>query len=256
MFLPAMLRNLITAALVFGALAMPAMARGPLPAGFVYLRDIDASIAQDMRYASDDNFTGRPLPGYGAGECVLRRDVAQALARVQADLEHSGLALKVYDCYRPQRAVAAMAAWTKNSRDLSTRRFYPAVPKARLFQGFIAAHSAHSAGIAVDLTLIERGAPAAARLRPRRALRRTAPRRPPNARPTIRSTWAPASTASMPGASPTPRAITAEQKRRRGVLLAAMRARGFRNYFREWWHFSYGARPLSGYDFPIEPRVP
>ena len=57
-----------------------------LPPGFVYLRDVDSSIAQDMRYATADNFTGRPLPGYGAAECVLRREAAEALKRVQADL--------------------------------------------------------------------------------------------------------------------------------------------------------------------------
>ncbi len=63
------------------------------------------SIAQDMRYAAYDNFVGHPLPGYEAAECVLRRDVAMALAKVQADLAGGGFSLKVYDCYRPTRAV-------------------------------------------------------------------------------------------------------------------------------------------------------
>src|SRR5664280_2784374 len=63
--------------LVLLALTGPAAAAERLPAGFVYLRDVDASIAQDMRYAGFDNFTGRPLPGYNAPECVLRRAVAQ-----------------------------------------------------------------------------------------------------------------------------------------------------------------------------------
>ena len=64
-------------------LAAPAAARD-LPGGLVYLRDIDPSIAQDMRYASRDNFVGQPLPGYDAPECVLRRDAALALRQVQA----------------------------------------------------------------------------------------------------------------------------------------------------------------------------
>ena len=67
-------------------LGTPAHARDMLPPGFVYLRDVDNTIAQDMRYATADNFTGRPLPGYNAAECVLRRQVAVALKRVQADL--------------------------------------------------------------------------------------------------------------------------------------------------------------------------
>ena len=57
-------------------LTAPAHARSTLPPGFVYLRDIDPSVAQDIRYSTADNFTGRPLPGYSAAECVLRREAA------------------------------------------------------------------------------------------------------------------------------------------------------------------------------------
>jgi hypothetical protein len=98
-------------------------------AGFVYLRDIAPAIAQDMRYAGYDNFTGHPLPGYSAPECVLRREVAAALASVEADLAPRGLGLKVYDCYtarparslplRPGRGIHAtsrLAAFTRRMR--------------------------------------------------------------------------------------------------------------------------------------------
>src|SRR4030095_10596232 len=78
---------------------------------FVYLRDLDPTILQDMRYAGRDNFTGKPVPGYDAPECVLLRPAVEALAAVQADLRAKGLALKVYDCYRPARAVAAFVEW-------------------------------------------------------------------------------------------------------------------------------------------------
>ncbi len=121
-------RTLAFLAVVFAA--APVFAR-ELPPGFVYLRDIDPSIAQDMRYAGSDNFTGHPLPGYGAPECVLRRDVAQALARVQADLAKQALGLKVYDCYRPTRAVRAFARWARQSDDGTTKRFYPKMEKRR-----------------------------------------------------------------------------------------------------------------------------
>src|SRR5665811_452923 len=115
------------------ALTGPAAAAERLPAGFVYLRDVDPSIAQDMRYAGSDNFTGHPLPGYGAGECVLRRDVAQALAQVQADLVRENLSLKVYDFYRPTRAVRAFMRWVQGADDGATKRFYPALEKRDLF---------------------------------------------------------------------------------------------------------------------------
>src|SRR6185503_21318124 len=85
----------------------------PLPAPLVYLRDVDATILQDMRYATADNFTGRRVTGYDAPECVLLNGVAQALARVQKDLASSGLSLMLYDCYRPERAVRAFVAWVR-----------------------------------------------------------------------------------------------------------------------------------------------
>src|SRR5689334_25107148 len=79
-------------------LAFPraAAGQGAMPPGFVYLRDIDGSIAQDIRYAGYDNFVGRPLPGYDAPECIVQRDVALALKRAQASLAASGLSLNVY----------------------------------------------------------------------------------------------------------------------------------------------------------------
>jgi D-alanyl-D-alanine dipeptidase len=246
------LTQLLTAAILLG-LTAPAAAQ-KLPASFVYLRDVDATIAQDIRYAGDNNFTGRPLPGYGASECVLRRDVAQALRAVQADLAKQNLSLKVYDCYRPARAARAMWRWVHDGARDGDKRFYPRVPKRELFSlGYIAAHSAHSSGTAVDLTLASRTAAPA---------------------PVIdtRKTYAPC---TAPAAQRTPDnsidmgtgfdcldeksrtasgSITPEQRHARGLLNAAMRAHGFHNYFREWWHFSYGARPAQAYDFPIAPR--
>src|SRR3974377_1110738 len=148
-------RRLILFVATFLALIAPAAA-GQLPSGFVYLRDIDASILQDIRYAGYDNFTGRPLPGYGAPECILRRDVAEALHRVQADLARKSLSLKVYDCYRPTRAVRAFARWVQTPDEKRSKRFAPHLDKRRLFAlGYIAPQSAHSTGNAVDLTLVK-----------------------------------------------------------------------------------------------------
>ncbi len=89
-------------ALVVAAIAATAAQAAPLRPPLIYLRDIDASIRQDLRYAGSDNFTGRPLPGYGAPECMLRRAAALALKSVQAELAAADLSLKVYDCYRPR----------------------------------------------------------------------------------------------------------------------------------------------------------
>jgi D-alanyl-D-alanine dipeptidase len=235
-------------------LALPAAAavRG-LPAGFVYLRDVAPTIVQEMRYATYDNFTARPLPGYKAGECVLRRDAAQALTRVQADLAARHLSLKTYDCYRPRRAVRAFWRWSQDARRGGNKRFYPHTAKGNLFRrGYIATHSRHSAGTAVDLTLIA--------LPPRRvaAFDRharygpcTAPaaKRAPDDSLDMGTGFDCLDTKSYTMS----RAVTPDQHRRRLMLKAAMTRRGFRNYFREWWHYEYG-RPRGYYDFPIVPR--
>jgi D-alanyl-D-alanine dipeptidase len=233
----------------------PAGAADRLPAGFVYLRDVEPSIAQDMRYAGSDNFTGHPLPGYGAPECVLRRAVVEALAHVQADLARENLSLKVYDCYRPTRAVRAFVRWANDgAREAPTKHFFPALEKRSLFaSGYIAAHSAHSTGSAVDLTLIK--LPAAptppydptARYGPCTA---PAAQRAPDTSIDMGTGFDCFDSRSHTASA----AISPEQKRWRSVLVAAIRKHGFHNYFREWWHFSFGPRGGRGYDFPIEAR--
>jgi len=240
----------------FIALLLSAAARAAgLPADFVYLRDIDPSIVQDMRYAGVDNFTGHPLPGYDAGECVLKREVAEALRKVQADLVRQNLGLVVYDCYRPERAVAAFWRWARapEAPGAPTKRFYPALDKRDLFAlGYIAAHSAHSTGNAVDLALVARDAPPVpaydtrARYGPCTA---PAEARAPDAALDFGTGFDCFDEKSFTANA----AITPEQARRRTLLVAAMRRRGFHNYFREWWHFSYGTRGAY-YDFPIPPR--
>jgi D-alanyl-D-alanine dipeptidase len=134
-----------------------------MPSRFVYLRDVDATVRQDMRYAGPRNFTGIPVPGYAAPECVLVREAAEALKAVQAELRTKDLALKVYDCYRPARAVAAFVAWAKEPDDPQAKAvYYPALDKKALFPDYIATRSGHSRGATMDLTIVPLEAPAPA----------------------------------------------------------------------------------------------
>src|SRR4029077_1390898 len=128
-----------------------------LPGGFVYLRDIDPTIIQDIRYAGPNNFVGHPLAGYAAAECVVKREVAVALRRIQDLLVPQKLSLKMFDCYRPRRAVADMVAWSRDGRETAAgRRYNPAFRKQDLFRlGYIAERSGHSRGAALDLTLVD-----------------------------------------------------------------------------------------------------
>ncbi len=243
------------AATMLLAMAQGVAAQGALPSGFVYLRDVEPSIAQDIRYAGSDNFVGRPLPGYDAAECILRQEVAAALKRVQAGLRAGGLSLKVYDCYRPMRAVRAMVAWANDGRaQARTKRFFPRLPKSSLLLGYIASHSQHSTGNTIDLTLIKAEAAPAAPFDPAATYGPctgpAAQRSPDNSvdMGTSFDCLDPASHTASP-------AVTAEARRWRNMLVEAMRKQGLGNYYREWWHFSYG-RPgrTVAYDFPIRPR--
>lgn len=233
-----------------------ASAQDTLPPNLTYLRDADPTIAQDIRYASFNNFTGKPLPGYDAAECVLTRDAAAALKAVQADLATANLALKVYDCYRPQRAVSAMARWSQDGKDSAlTKRFFPNIDKSNLFSlGYIARVSRHSTGTAIDLTIIEANAapaPAFDRSASYGPCTGPAAQRAPDNSIDMGSGYDcldPKSNTANPG-------ITGEQRQRRMQFVAAMRKRGFSNYFREWWHFTFaGGGAAQQYDVPIRPR--
>src|SRR5690606_22475340 len=119
------------------------------------------------------NFVGRPIRGYREPLCILTRRAALAVARVQRRLAGRGLGLKVYDCYRPQRAVDHFVAWAEDlDDDLMRREFYPRVAKTRLFaDGYIAAKSGHSRGSTVDLTIVRRPPGPQDRYRPGQRLR-------------------------------------------------------------------------------------
>ena len=141
------------AAAFFAAVLAFGAAAETLPEGFVYLRDVAPSIKQDMRYATASNFTGKPVPGYDAAECVLKRSAAEALKRAQKKAERLGYSITVYDCYRPVRAVRAFVAWAAAPEDGRTKTYYPHLNKSQLVSEYIASQSQHSTGFAVDLTI-------------------------------------------------------------------------------------------------------
>src|SRR4051812_22475002 len=115
-------------------LPAPASAGSALPNGFVYLRDVEPGIVQDIRYAGSHNFVGRPINGYLAAECILTAPAAMALAAIQKTLAAKNLSLIVWDCYRPMRAVADFLRWSKDpARAEMKAAFYPRIDKRNLF---------------------------------------------------------------------------------------------------------------------------
>jgi D-alanyl-D-alanine dipeptidase len=123
---------------------------------FVFLNEIDPTIQQSVRYASEENFLGEPVNGYKKDSIVVTRECALALAKVQRRANQDGYSLVVYDGYRPQRAVNHFVEWSQDISNLKKRtEFYPRVDKSRVFElGFIAYKSGHSRGSTVDLTII------------------------------------------------------------------------------------------------------
>ena len=228
-----------------------------LPGGFVYLRDIDPTIIQDIRYATANNFVGHALAGYQAGECVVKREVGQRLKKIQEELAKQKLSLKMFDCYRPTRAVADMVNWSRDGKETPAgRRYNPAFRKADLFRlGYIATYSGHSTGSALDLTLVDLTADNSARFDSAKVYADcTAPvdQRAPEGSIDM-GTGYDCSDVKANTASPL---ITPVQRQWRTTLVAAMRKQGFVNYFKEWWHFSLPGAGGEAYDFPILPRRP
>ena len=207
-----------------------ARAQASLPPGFVDASAVVDGLVVDMRYFGSDNFVGERIDGYERPRCVLSAPAANALAAVQRGLAARGLGLKVFDCYRPQRAVANFVRWAQRIADVKRKReFYPHVDKRDLFkEGYISQRSGHSRGSTVDLTLVRRS--------DGRELDMGSP-----------------FDFFSPKSWPSDASVSGEAHANRALLAAAMTDSGFRPYKKEWWHFTLAGEPFPDtyFDFPI-----
>lgn len=201
-----------------------------VPDGFVDAAAVVTGLVVDLRYAGTDNFVGRPIDGYEAPRCLLTRPAVLALAAVQNDLAASGLGLKVFDCYRPTRAVAHSIRWARDPSD--TRRkadFYPSFEKRDLLRlGYISSRSRHARGSTVDLTLVERA----------------------SGREVDMGTGF---DHFGPKSAYADRSLTLDQSANRARLRSVMQRHGFAPIAREWWHFTLRRElfPNDTFDFPV-----
>ncbi len=226
-----------------------------LPEGFVYLQDIDATILQEVRYAGYHNFVGRPVPGYNAPVIILTEAAALALKAVQEELQRFQLTLKVYDAYRPQEAVDSFASWADDPSDqLMKIEFYPKVNKKEVFElGYIAKKSGHTRGSTVDLTLVPLPAPPQPTWKPGDPLRDgSLPKGDRFADNSIDmgtgfDYFGEAAHTHNPTFPP-------EVRANRLLLVSLMEKHGFKNYHREWWHFTLMNEPYpeTYFNFPVE----
>lgn len=166
------------------------------------VRGMDSTIRVETRYATSNNFTGAPLPGYEGNRAYLRKEAAAALARVQHRLMSGGMGLKVFDGYRPVRATLGMVEWARRTDQMHF-----------IQDGYIASHSRHNLGLAVDLTLIDLSMGG-----------REVDMGTPYDTFSEKAHWANA---------------TGRTLRYRQLLRTAMESEGFKQYDQEWWHYSF-----------------
>jgi len=221
---------------------------------FVAIRAVVPSIIVEARYFTTHNFVGAKIKGYYSNKCILTKEAAKALNLVQKELLKKSMSLKVYDCYRPQQSVNHFIIWAKNLKDTITKpEFYAHVGKETLFEdGYISDKSGHSRGSTLDLTIIKL----------------------PVAEQEIfdvnnqRDCILPYETRFRDNSidmgtgydcfhplSHTANANISEMgKKNRKLLLDVMIRYGFKNYAKEWWHFTLKNEPYTDtyFDFPVK----
>ena len=202
-----------------------------MPAGFIDAASVVDGLVVDMRYFGADNFVGKRIDGYEAPRCLLTRPAAVALSVAQRDLARRGLGLKVYDCYRPTRAVAHFARWARDVADVARKPdYYPDIDKRDLFRlGYIAERSGHSRGSTVDITLVRRAGD--------------------ESDPDMGTRF----DFFSPKSWPADNSVGETARHNRALLAAAMARAGFQGYDKEWWHFTLRNEPFpaSYFDSPV-----
>lgn len=202
-----------------------------LPDGFVYAKDVIPDIDVELRYFSSNNFVGDTINGYKSNVLILTKEAAEALKKVQHELQQQNLCLRVYDGYRPQRAVNHFMSWAKDLNDtIKKQQFYPDVEKRHLFrEEYIATRSGHSRGSTLDLTIIDGNTSI------------------PLDMGSPFDFFGKESWVAHPD-------LTEQQKANRQLLQEVMLKHNFRNYPKEWWHFTLRWEPFpkTYFDFEIE----
>ncbi|HJU26898.1 MAG TPA: M15 family metallopeptidase [Rhodanobacteraceae bacterium] len=209
-------------------------ARTAAEAGLVDVRSLAPNIEEDMKYAGSDNFVGRRVEGYLAPKCLLLKPAAEALARVEREVEKQHMRLRIFDCYRPVRAVQDFVRWAHDLSDQRTKaRHYPDIDKSKLLGDYIASTSGHSRGATVDLTLTQCTANGTGCV--------------PLGMGTGFDYFGEFAHTGSARASPA-------QHANRLRLKAAMEREGFRNYPLEWWHYTLAPEPTPTvqYDVPVQ----
>lgn len=224
-----------------------------LPDEFVYLKDIDPTIIEDLRYYSNENFIGRKIDGYKANRVILTSEAADALSRVQQQLLKDGYSLVVYDAYRPARSVDYFKQWSLDLSDQSEKeKYYPAINKVDVFKlGYVAEKSSHSRGSTVDITIIKLGTVLKNISAGSRQLRDG------SSVPFLDDGTIDMGTSfDLFGEAShhDNNLIDSKHLKMRNYLRNIMKTNGFDDYKEEWWHYTLKQEPFPDtyFDFEVE----
>lgn len=198
--------------------------------GFGFVDEHVPGIRWDAKYATWDNFTGKPVDGYLSNRIVGTRALCSALERAQRMARERGFGLLLWDGYRPQRAVECFVRWSRQPDDRLTKaRHYPRIERSEMFvRGYVAARSGHTRGSTVDLTLYHLSSGELAEMGGHHDLM---------------------DPVSHHGAA----GISEAAAHNRAELCSVMESSGFARYDREWWHYTLRDEPHPDtyFDFPI-----
>jgi D-alanyl-D-alanine dipeptidase len=226
-----------------------------LPPGFVYLSLISPRIIEEIRYSGIHNFVGHQITGYMSPKCILTKQAADGLHRVQLDLLKRNSTLKVYDCYRPTRATRHFVNWARNITDtLMKGEFYTEIDKSRLFvEGYISDRSGHSRGSTIDLTVVSLPPHAQDVYRRGDPLRSCTLPRERRFRDNSIDMGTGYDCFNVKSHTDSP-LVTPGQRQNRLTFKSLMELQGFSNYAKEWWHFTLKNEPFKDTYFDFEIR--
>ena len=220
---------------------------------FVNITDVVPDAIFEIRYFSTYNFAGQRIDGYEEPTALLTRQAADSLKAVSDELCKQGYRLKIYDAYRPQKAVDHFVRWAKDLNATEMKPyFYPDLDKSVLFeQLYIAEKSGHTRGSTVDLTLFDM------KTGKELDMGGTFDWFGPESHPDFCGNPETGEYTGDNHKSPANRSITAEQFAHRMILRRAMMAHGFKPFDTEWWHFTLKDEPFPDtyFTFPVKKIV-
>ena len=203
--------------------------------GFVYVKTLIPDLIEDLRYATTNNFMGEKADGYEGTRVILSRQAAEALKSAADELRQMGYVIKVFDAYRPQRAVNHFVRWSKTNDQRNKAEYFPTLRKNQLFPTYIAYKSGHTKGSTIDMTICDK-----------------------NTKEEVDmgahfDYFGEPSHPSFTGKYSLG-TVTQEHKKRRLMLREVMVRHGFKPYDSEWWHFTLKNEPFPNtwFDFPVK----